>query len=651
MKSRALQKDTEADRELYHCLNSSPPQSFMMIAGAGSGKTTSLIKGLAEILNKHGERLRLRRQKIACITYTEIAAGEIWADVGNNPLVHVSTIHSFLWSLIRSFQSDIQGWVENRIEEQLVKLQVTAANFGPRVQQRTRDKSQSDIARYEQLRTRIKQVRSFTYGTGSNYLNGILGHDDIIKMVPHFIYERPLMRSLLVQQYPFLFVDESQDTMENVVEALKAVDEELGGRFCLGFFGDPMQQIYPTGIGNILPCPDWVSITKPENFRCPTAVLSVANAIRRDGDGLVQTRGRMAGSEDALVSVQGSAQLFILPIDERRDQRIAQVREWAAVKNDDPAWNADEDTKTVKLLVIVHRMAAKRLGFSDLYAALNDKAPESFKNGFLDGTAWPVRPFKNFVLPLVNASSKGDEFEVMQILKSQSPLLARENLQGVDVAERLGKLRHFTESIQQMMMPGAVATIADVLRHVHESSVIILDPRVLSYLNLPAQVQKEEGGDTEAAEDEDDGEELTKEVSAMDAFLACTASQLWGYYKYVNDDSPFSTQQGIKGAEFERVLVVLDDDEGTHVQFSYDKYLGIKPLSDRDEANRREGKETVVERTRRLFYVCCTRALKDLIVVLFTANVQSAQRQITKLGLFPADAIHLEDELVASRIQ
>jgi len=616
-----------------------------MIAGAGSGKTTSLIKGLSEILNKHGERLKLRRQKIACITYMEIAAGEIWADVGNNPLVHVSTIHSFLWSLIRSFQSDIQGWVGNRIDVKLAELREKAINFGPRVKQRTRDKNQSDIARYEQQRARITRVSSFTYGTGSDYVNGILGHDDIIKMVPQLIVERPLMRSLLAQQYPFLFVDESQDTMENVVESLKGVDEELGDRFCLGFFGDPMQRIYLTGIGAISARPGWAYITKPENFRCPTTVLSVANAIRRDGDGLVQTRGRMAGPEDALVSVPGSAHLFILPIDERRDQQIAQVRTWAAEKNDDPAWQTDEGNEAVKLLVIVHRMAAKRLGFSDLYAALNDKAPEKFKNGFLDATAWPVRPFSNFVLPFVDASMKGNEFEVMQVLRSQSPLLDRKNLSGINIAERLGDLRRFTKSLQQMMEPGSGATNADVLRHVHETRVIVLDPRVLSYLNLPAPVEEKGGDNSESAEDEDDSEELAKEVSAMDAFLACPASQFWGYYKYVNDASPFSTQQGIKGAEFERVLVVLDDDEGTHVQFSYDKYLGIKPLSDRDEVNRREGKETVVERTRRLFYVCCTRALKDLIVVLFTSDVAAAQRQITKHGLFPPDAIHLEDEL------
>ena len=200
-----------------------------------------------------------------------------------------------------------------------------------------------------------------------------------------------------------------------------------------------------------------------------------------------------------------------------------------------------------------------------------------------------------------------------------------------------------------MMEPKSGATNADVLRHVHESRLFTLDPRVLSYLNLPAQVEVEEDENAETAEDEDDSEELFKEISAMDAFLACPASQFWGYYNYVNDDSLFSTQQGIKGAEFERVLVVLDDDEGTHYQFSYDKYLGIRPLSDREKANKREGNETVVERTRRLFYVCCTRALKDLIVVLFTADLITAQRQIRELGLFPADAIHLEDKLTAKR--
>lgn len=641
MAGRAQQKDTDADRQLYDCINATPPRSFLMIAGAGSGKTTSLIKGLNQILKQHGEALKLRRQKVACITYTEIAAGEIWADVSNNPLVHVATIHSFFWSLIRSFQTDIQAWVKSRIQEKLVELRAAAENFGPRVQQRTRDKNQADILRYEQQLGRISRVRSFTYGTGSDYVNGILGHDDIIKIVPQLLTERPLMRSLLVQQYPFLFVDESQDTMERVVAALKAVDEHLGDKFCLGFFGDPMQKIYATGIGAITAEAGWANIEKPENFRCPRSVLDVANGIRRDGDGLVQTRGRMSGPEAEPVSVPGTARIVILPIDEERDRRIADVRRWVARQNNDPAWDTANGDHGVKVLVIVHKMAAKRLGFGDLHAALNEKAPEKFKNGFQDGTAWPLRPFVSFVMPLVRAGKAGNSFEVMQILRAHSPLLARDKLAGVDIAARLKQLHGLTEQLFGMMEPGSHATIGEVLSLLHTSGLIDLDPRLLSYLNFQPPPQETV---PKQAED-DDGEDLTKEIAAMDAFLACPAPQFWGYDTYINDGSPFSTQQGIKGAEFERVLVILDDDEGTHNQFSYDKYLGIKALSDRDLANQREGKETTVDRTRRLFYVCCTRAMQDLVVVLFTSDVALAVEKVTSLGLFASGSIHLEADL------
>jgi DNA helicase-2/ATP-dependent DNA helicase PcrA len=282
-------------------------------------------------------------------------------------------------------------------------------------------------------------------------------------------------------------------------------------------------------------------------------------------------------------------------------------------------------------------LAAKRLGFGELYAAFNDNAPEAFKNGFLDATAWPLRPFISFVIPLADAVGKGREFEVMQILRSHSPLIARDRLSGVNVSERLAVLRELTDHLGQLMAVGSTATNAEVLTLLHESGLLPLDPRIVAYLDLDQPSAENQG-----VEEEDDGdsEELPREITAMEAFLACPTVQCLSYSTYVNEESPFSTQQGIKGAEFERVLVVLDDDEGTHVQFSYDKYFGIKPLSDRDQANMREGKETSVERTRRLFYVCCTRAMQDLVVVLFTQDVELAVRQVRLLDLFPEGSIH-----------
>ena len=102
---------------------------------------------------------------------------------------------------------------------------------------------------------------------------------------------------------------------------------------------------------------------------------------------------------------------------------------------------------------------------------------------------------------------------------------------------------------------------------------------------------------------------------------------------------PVSTQQGVKGAEFERVLVVLDDEEGRHVQFSYEKYFGIKALSDTDRRNIADGNDSVISRTRRLFYVCCTRALSDLAVVLFAEDPNSAARAAIAKGWFEPNEV------------
>lgn len=635
--SRANKPDTPADIELRNCLIAPEKSSFTMVAGAGSGKTTSLVKALATIISVHGETLKRNRQRVACITYTEIAASEIWADVGSNPLVHVSTIHSFLWMITRSFQKDIRAWVERRIDERIAELEAAAAAFGSRVQPRTREKNRRDVARYEASKELVRSVRSFNYGTGGNYPKGVLGHDDIIRMATDFLRERPLFRTLLGQQFPFVFVDESQDTQDIVVEALKAVARQAGTKFSLGFFGDPMQQIYPTGVGRITAENGWALINKEENFRCPTTVLAIANAIRRTGDDLIQGGGRAEEVDGERRPVEGTVRIFVLPADARRNEFMTAVRKLVAQENDDPAWREGPDAD-VKLLVIVHRMAAARLGFADLYAAMNDKAPNAFRDGFLDASAWPLRPFETFVLPMAEATEAGREFEAMTLLRKHCPLLVKEALLGKSVSELLGRLRAATHHLRELMAEGVGATNRDVLALLRDQQLVTLDPRILAYLEEVSPTLRQEEG-------EDDNEDASREIAAMDAFLACPAEQFRGFRRYVQQQSPFSTQQGIKGAEFERVLVVLDDDEGTHVQFSYDKYFGVKEPSQRDLENIRDGKETAVDRTRRLFYVCCTRALTDLVVVYFSTEPAAAERQVRAAGIFPDDAIFNEAAL------
>jgi len=643
MSSRANKPATAADSALKECIEAIPPRSFIMKAGAGSGKTTSLIKGLVSVIQVHEESLKRDRQRVACITYTEIAAGEIWRDVGSHPLVHVSTIHSFLWLLAKPFQNDIRAWVIERIAEKIEVLLKKQADYSPRVQQRTKDKDSRDLASLQRQSTSVPSVNSFRYGTASSYAKGILGHDDILRLVPQFIDEHPLFRTLFARQFPFVFVDESQDTTSGVVEALRTVEREPGNQFCLGFFGDPMQRIYPTGAGLIDAEPTWAEIAKPENYRCSRKVLALANAIRRGGDDLRQVHGERRGPNGPVPTPEGSAHLFILPADDTRDTNLLQVRNWMAEQTGDNQWRpGDNDHKQVKLLVIVHQMAARRLGFGDLYTALNSKAPSAFKDGFLDGSAWPISACVRFLIPIALAYTDGRQLEVMRLLREYSPLFYKESLCGVDIAERLKELGKLVTSIAEGIAGNSAATIGDLLREVHAAELLNLDSRLVSYLDPNAAVLTEHESEPGRNDDDDipEEDESDKESAAMAAFLACPATQLLAYQSYISERSPFWTQQGIKGAEFDRVLVVLDDAESTHYQFSYEKYLGLKELSGSDQERIDAGEETTVDRTRRLFYVSCTRALKDLAVVLYTADPVKAEAHLRRLDLFERESIH-----------
>ena len=611
MTSRIGRPDTDTDTALYERLDGNGTRHFVMVAGAGSGKTTSLVKALAHIERSQGKHFRRHGQQIACITYTEVAVEEIRGDVGNDPLFHVSTIHSFLWSVIKPFQADLRGWVRDRLNEKIVEEQEKIENR--RTQQRTKDRAAANIERYRQQPEQIDGVKSFTYGTGSDYPNGMLGHSDVLTIGPPFIQNHALMRSVITRRFPVVFVDESQDTDPDFVEALRVIAREAPDRFCLGFFGDPMQQIYMQGAGAIPAEDDWQTLEKPDNFRCPQRVLEVINRIRAEDDGLVQTCGRHVTRDGERGPVEGTARVLILPADERRQERLEEARRWLAEQDGDERWLEDENEEALRLLVLVHRMAATRLGFPNLYSALNDKAPEDLKAGLVDGTAWVFRPFLNYVLPLLLGREEGREFEIMRLLRRHCPRLQADHLAGQNPAALLNTLQEDIGALGALLSPAGEARVGDVVTFLRDRNFFALDER---YLEL---VDTYTAGEAVA--------EPTPENSAL-RFMQCQAPELWGYRKYIERLSPFATQQGIKGAEFDKVLVVVDDEESRFRTFSYNKYFGVTPLSERDHENVAASVE-----------LGCRSYPPAFLCLLFTGAIRSGgNRLLRRHGAYAASA-------------
>jgi DNA helicase-2/ATP-dependent DNA helicase PcrA len=236
----------------------------------------------------------------------------------------------------------------------------------------------------------------------------------------------------------------------------------------------------------------------------------------------------------------------------------------------------------------------------------------------------------SYLLPLLQAHRENDNFKVMTLLREYCPRLQAERLAGTNIAVELASLKSDLDSLDQQLSISSTINIGSIINFIHDRNILELDERF-----VPILADYVEG-------------RLIGENAAENSphrFMNCAAAELWAYQIYIENQSPFATQQGVKGAEFDRVLVVVDDEESTTNSFSYGKYFGLIPLSDRDRANIDEGKETVVDKTRRLFYVCCSRAVKDLAVVVFTADVNTAYAAIIAKGYFDPVDVHCLDQI------
>lgn len=195
-----------------------------------------------------------------------------------------------------------------------------------------------------------------------------------------------------------------------------------------------------------------------------------------------------------------------------------------------------------------------------------DDAPIALSDGFRDGTAWPLRPFRDILLPLAEASVAGHAFDMIATLRNHSPVLSAAAMRGEgDPRDVFARLKQATEDLAEMMAETTTSTILDVLRFAAAQSLLSLDDRLAAYIDAPPQAD-------EAAPPADAADAAAlaqaREASVLRRYFACPASQAVGYHRYQTQISRYATHQGVKGAEFGRVIVLIDDDESQHRQFS-----------------------------------------------------------------------------------
>ena len=630
--------DAEADETILTCLDLGRPRSFFLYAGAGSGKTRSLVEAVRKVCHEQGRRLSLTGQKVGVITYTNAACDEIKQRLEFDPRVEVSTIHAFAWSLIGGYDADIRQWLAARLLRDVGELGEAQTKGRPG------SKAAADRARSIESKQRryagLDAITRFIYSpTGDNRTRDALSHAEVIAMAADFLDAKPGLRRLLVTQFPILLIDESQDTTRKLMDVLLEVEAANRDAFCLGLFGDMMQRIYAdgkTGLADAIPA-SWARPRKRMNHRCPVRVIELINSIRRGEDDEEQ-RPRA----DA---VQGVVRLFVVPeatadkpaVEFAICTRMAEIAE-------DESWSAGSEA--IKTLALEHLMSARRFGFEAFFEPLY--AVERIRTSFLDGTGAGIGLFTREILPLVKALRASDRFAVAAVVRRTSPLLERKVLEaaGDKQTEILFQAKLACAGLLALVSGDQRPTARTVLRYVAEARLFtipdVLAPFTAADKGAPsadARAEAEPGNDRGAVEEEE--VDLKSELGGWRQALEAPFDQIEKYDRYVRGVSQFDTHQGVKGLEFPRVMVIVSDEEARGFMFNYDKLFGVKEQSNTDLDNEAAGKETTITRTRRLFYVICSRAKRSLAVVYYAADPAMAHQAVIRQGWFHPDEIEL----------
>lgn len=610
----ANNKDLQVDETLEKCILSTPRKSFFLFAGAGSGKTHSLVRLLKKIRDSIGKDLLVQGKNVAVITFTNAATDEIVNRLDYSLVFHISTIHSFVWDAIKYYQADIKHLYCQYIQEDIQKLYEKQE----KAKSKTTKTYQSNAEKIEHLKEKLgkaKTIEKFVYNpNGSNAEYNALNHAEVIKISAQMIMDNIMLQRIIAQRYPILLIDESQDTKKELVDAFFKIQENFSDIFTLGLLGDQKQRIYTDGkenMVNIIPS-EWEQPVKRMNYRCAKRIVKLANTIGKDLDIYAEQNPK----EDA---ADGLVRLFIVQQQNEIDKDDIEqtIMDIMCNQTHDAKWSgADADVKT---LTLEHMMAARRLGFAQFFGPLSKV--DKYQMAFLQGKVSELDFFTKEVLPIAD-SINGDGRNALEILKAYSPLLSKQNTEKP--YELYLRCRDDSQKVANTV--DGNHSIRDVVKVVCSSQLLPV-PEVLRQASILSTT--------------DVNDEWEEDLQAWVMVMDLPINMVRGYDDYVNQRTRFDTHQGVKGLEFDRVMVIIDDSEAKGFMFSYDKLFGVKELTEIDKKHIEAGEESSVDRTQRLFYVTCTRAKESLAIVMYTSDSEKVKNQAISKGWFSEQEIVL----------
>ncbi|WP_343635217.1 UvrD-helicase domain-containing protein [Fluviicola sp.] len=607
-------------KQILECIDKK--SNFLLSGGAGSGKTYSLVQVIRQVIEENPTSM------VACMTYTNAAVKEIEERV-NHKHLNVTTIHDFLWDNIKHFQKELRAALVNLANDENIS-KISIQGISP-VPDDYFDGLEKGIQYKEYLRV----------------AEGIISHDELLIVAEYLFKKYVRLNDIVKDRYKYIFIDEYQDTSKSVVEIFLTHLKGSKKQNVIGFFGDAMQSIYDEGIGNLDEyknggaADEVFEIKKVQNRRSPQKVITLANRLRTDG--IVQEPSSDKNAPNMFNGAVKQGEIIFL---HSTNQDLTEVRKFLSTEY---GWDF-ENAKTTKELNLTHNLIADKVGFrtlmdiydkdpimalkkdiwekikanrnpeivvneddtfdivvdkykpknrsrqlkkdliledpdqAHLYNQLKDKLFSEVRKMYLDKDAL-IDDKKQDEDDENRKGSKRDNlikhlFNIQTNISLYSNGNYNEFLRVTDYRFKIKSVadkKALKKNIESLIVVGE-KTIEEVITEANEKGICLIDDRLEKF--------------------KEHNEYLYGRVKAV------KFREFQKLYEYLEGRTPFSTQHKTKGAEFDNVLVILDNGNWNDYNFEY-------------LFTNRTDKESVLNRTKKLFYVCCTRSKEKLAVFYF----------------------------------
>ena len=612
-------------------------------------------------MKTEGENLKLRNQKILCITYTNAAKDEILSRLGKNSAILVSTIHEFLWEFISIQQESLTIEHKNKIIDELhtIDYKINENSLSSNVvlpefqnvvckddfiktfysyygtsARDFRDAMKnydtyfetylSNISNFKNLvkdinkKSRLsktlkdiedKESKKIIYNPVQNrdkLENYVISHDTLLLYCKNIITNKDILKRLFSDRYPYILIDEYQDTDEKVVAIIDSIREYSNSRkkLVVGFFGDSLQNIYGSGVGILPKKEEYKSIEKVFNRRSSMQIVELIEKIRNDN----------FGQQSIYTDFDNGSYNFYISGDDfnidtfLQENHLINNTACLLMKNDD---------------------ISKARGFDEILSVLK-KFPrfsganfENVSNEFLQKNlqhmGWFLREILTFIDFIQKVRDDNSTVrEIIQFITSNKPKLTfavmkqfignlREpNLSTLSIDRCIDEIANIQEPISGNDILKKIFSLDDIA----ENILLNIKNRAYDYFYYSQ-----------------DSEESEREMTVIDEFFNLDISQFIKWYNYIFDDTKqesisYYTLHGSKGLEFDNVVVVLQDNfarKNDYCKYYFENYGNPDCLDKR------------FSEVRNLLYVACSRAKLNLHVIYICSLQESILENIESI--------------------